>query len=172
MREARPFGRSPALCVEIQLQSILKVARILKTGSAFEMDWLENLTVAEVGSHFVLTYFLRSFKQPHELILQASFDVSSLETTNIPSVRSVWEMAEPMEQEAEEMFGILFKNEDGQLIRQIHPTTPKILPEGWQGFPLRKDYLFPKEFAGISHSRVLRSTEEKKDNEESSQPCH
>ena len=34
-----------------------------------------------------------------------------------------------------------------------HYTRPERLPKGWNGYPLRKSYVFPTEFLGIPHSR-------------------
>jgi NADH-quinone oxidoreductase subunit C len=49
-----------------------------------------------------------------------------------PSVVDVWPGANFMEREAYDMFGIIF---DG------HPNLTRILmPDDWEGYPLRKDY--------------------------------
>jgi NADH-quinone oxidoreductase subunit C len=49
-----------------------------------------------------------------------------------PSVADVWPGANFMEREAYDMFGIIF---DG------HPNLTRILmPDEWEGYPLRKDY--------------------------------
>ncbi len=51
---------------------------------------------------------------------------------HIPSVAFLWATANWLEREAFDMFGIQF---DG------HPDLKRILlPDGWKGYPLRKDY--------------------------------
>ena len=51
---------------------------------------------------------------------------------SLPSSVPIWETANWLEREVYDMFGIKF---DG------HPDLKRILlPDGWQGFPLRKDY--------------------------------
>jgi NADH:ubiquinone oxidoreductase subunit C len=50
----------------------------------------------------------------------------------VPSVTEVWPTAAFMEREAYDLFGIVF---DG------HPRLARILmPDDWEGHPLRKDY--------------------------------
>ncbi len=51
---------------------------------------------------------------------------------SIPSVTAVWPTADFMEREAYDLFGIDFEG---------HPDLTRILlPDEWQGYPLRKDY--------------------------------
>jgi NADH-quinone oxidoreductase subunit C len=54
------------------------------------------------------------------------------EKEQISSVTGVWSTANWMEREVWDMFGIVFSG---------HPNLTRILlPDEWQGFPLRKDY--------------------------------
>ncbi|MGH2788596.1 MAG: NADH-quinone oxidoreductase subunit C [Actinomycetota bacterium] len=64
---------------------------------------------------------------------RASFHIATDEEPPvIPSVVDVWPAANFMEREAFDMFGIVF---DG------HPNLTRILmPDEWEGYPLRKDY--------------------------------
>ncbi len=55
---------------------------------------------------------------------------------SIPSVVETWPTADFMEREAFDMFGIRFEG---------HPNLKRILmPDEWEGYPLRKDYAVGK----------------------------
>lgn len=61
---------------------------------------------------------------------------------SMPTSATVHRGAQWHERECAEMFGITFRG---------HPDPRHILlPEDWVGFPLRKDYVFPDEYHGIS----------------------
>jgi NADH:ubiquinone oxidoreductase subunit C len=54
------------------------------------------------------------------------------EPPTVPSVTGIWPAANFMEREAWDMFGIVFEG---------HPNLTRILmPDEWEGHPLRKDY--------------------------------
>jgi NADH-quinone oxidoreductase subunit C len=61
----------------------------------------------------------------------------------VPSVVSVWPTADWHEREGWDMFGIPFEG---------HPNLQRLLmPEDWEGYPLRKDYPIggePVRFSG------------------------
>lgn len=59
----------------------------------------------------------------------------------VPSVSSIWGIADWHEREAYDLVGIHFTN---------HPNLRRILcPEDWEGHALRKDYEFPLEYHGV-----------------------
>ncbi len=63
---------------------------------------------------------------------------------SVPSVARLWAAADWHEREAFDLFGVRF---DG------HPDHRRILlPDDWVGYPLRKDYEFPREYHGIPGS--------------------
>jgi NADH-quinone oxidoreductase subunit C len=60
----------------------------------------------------------------------------------LDTVESIWPAANWHERETYDLMGVVFRN---------HSDLRRILcPEDWVGFPLRKDYEFPKEYHGIS----------------------
>ena len=69
------------------------------------------------------------------------------DAASIPSVADLWPAADWHEREAFDMFGIDFPG---------HPDLRRILcADDWEGFPLRKDYVFPREYHGIPGSVEL-----------------
>jgi len=113
----------------IPRESILPAALFLK--SELKFDMLSDLTVLDYPKRekrFEVIYQLYSFPRNESLRLKAPLG----ETESIESVVSVWSAADWMEREAFDMFGVRFAN---------HPNLRRILlPDEWEGHPLRKDY--------------------------------
>jgi hypothetical protein len=64
------------------------------------------------------------------------------ENASLRSATAVYRAAQWHERECGEMYGITFEG---------HPDPRNILlPDDWVGYPMRKDYEFPKEYHGIS----------------------
>jgi len=84
-------------------------------------------------------YNLLSVAHRHRLSLKVLVPKAKAE---LPSATPIYRAAQWHEREAGEMYGITFLD---------HPDPRNILlPDDWVGFPLRKDYEFPKEYHGIS----------------------
>jgi NADH-quinone oxidoreductase subunit C len=118
-------------------QAILVVARELLAEIALhsrdeeKFDWLSDLTAVDWPKRekrFDIVLNMYSFEKNERLRLKAHAAADE----RVPSVQGIWTTANWMEREAYDMFGIVFGG---------HPDLKRILlPEEWQGFPLRKDY--------------------------------
>jgi NADH-quinone oxidoreductase subunit C len=94
-------------------------------------DLLTDLTAVDWPKRerrFDLVLNLYSFTRNERLRLK----VMLAENEPVSSVESVWPTANWLEREVYDMFGIIFEG---------HPNLKRLLlPEEWQGYPLRKDY--------------------------------
>src|SRR6202521_189948 len=118
-------------------QAILVVARELLAEIAIysrddeKFDWLSDLTAVDWPKRekrFDVVLNMYSFAKNERLRLK----VHASADERVPSVQGVWSTANWMEREVYDMFGIVFEG---------HPDLKRILlPEEWQGHPLRKDY--------------------------------
>ncbi len=96
------------------------------------MDYLADLCGADYPDNkdrFEVVYNLYSIKHGHRLRVKALVPESD---PSVDSVVPVWSGANWHEREACDMYGIVFNG---------HPDLRRILmPEDWEGYPLRKDY--------------------------------
>jgi len=87
------------------------------------------LPVGVAGERFEVVVDLPSLEQRRRLRLRAQVPDDD---PVIASLFDVWPGTEAMEREAYDLYGILFEG---------HPDLTRILmPEDWEGYPLRKDY--------------------------------
>ena len=108
------------------------VARALRDRSDLRFALLAELTAADFGPReprFELVYTLVSLE--HGLRLRMKVRLQG-DDARVATVSDVWPAANWLEREVWDLFGIVF---DG------HPDPRRLLmPEDWEGFPLRKDY--------------------------------
>jgi NADH-quinone oxidoreductase subunit C len=118
-------------------QAILVVARELLVEIATysrddeKFDWLSDLTAVDWPKRekrFDIVLNMYSFEKNERLRLK----VHAAADERVPSVQGVWATANWEEREVYDMFGVIFEG---------HPDLKRILlPDEWQGYPLRKDY--------------------------------
>lgn len=108
------------------------VAVALRDRADLKFNLLAELTAVDVWPHeprFELIYILVSIAHRHRLRLKVRLHGSD---AHVATVCDVWPAANWLEREVWDLFGIAF---DG------HPDPRRLLmPEDWQGYPLRKDY--------------------------------
>ncbi|MFM7358747.1 MAG: NADH-quinone oxidoreductase subunit C [Sediminibacterium sp.] len=97
-----------------------------------EMDFLFCLTAVDWKTHLAVVYHLRNTHTDETLVVKVQID---REHPDLATVSDIWRTAEFHEREAFEMFGINFSG---------HPDLRKlILPDDFEGFPMRKDFEDP-----------------------------
>lgn len=123
-----------------------EIAEHLHGDADLAFDFLLCLTGVDYAADDQLcaVYDLRSTEHKHEFAVKVYVDRA---TPAIPSVMDLWPAADWHEREAYDMFGIIFDGHND--LRRI------LLPEDWEGFPLRKDYAFPREYHGIPGTTEL-----------------
>ena len=125
IREATSYLGQNYLVVDSTL--IPDFLRMLRDEEKF--DYLVDVTAVhypEREKQFELVWILYSFERNERI------RVKTLVAESVPSVFSIWPTANWLEREVFDMFGIRFEG---------HPDLKRILlPDGWRGYPLRKDY--------------------------------
>ncbi len=115
----------------VNSESWLAVATFLKDTPGLDFDYLTSITAVDYYDYFEMVYHLTSLKHNHSLVVKTR--CYEREKPSLPSVVSLWRGADLQEREIYDLMGISF---DG------HPNLKRIfLWQGFQGHPLRKDYL-------------------------------
>ena len=110
--------------------SLPDVAALLRDTPGLDFDYLAMVSGVDYYQYFEVVYRLISLQHNHALVIKAR---CPRENPVLPSVVGVWRAADHQEREIYDLLGITF---DG------HPNLRRIaLWEGFEGHPLRKDYL-------------------------------
>ena len=117
--------------VAVPLGDLLDILKFLKEEKNLKLDFLSDMTALDTREGkgaFELVYQLVSMKNGHRIRVKTHVE----EGKEAPSATSLWPAANWAEREVYDMYGITFEG---------HPNPERILlPEDWEGFPLRKDY--------------------------------
>lgn len=111
---------------------------------------VDNARRKEPGlSRFEVVYNLYSIPLRHEIRIRAEVDGKS---PVLDSVVSLWPGADWLERETFDLVGIRFAN---------HPNLRRVLlPEDWEGHPLRKDYPLKGKGEWTGMTGLLQSVQE------------
>lgn len=130
--------------LEISPDALAAVCEFLREDPRAYFDYLECLSGVDEGpkaGRIGVVYHLMSIPRGHRLVLKCFVTRSDTDPESLPSVVSVWRTADWHEREAFDLLGIRFEG---------HPDLRRILmPEDWEGHPLRKDYINPEFYHGI-----------------------
>ncbi len=115
----------------VQPSRIADVCAFLKSDSGLDFNFLNSISAVDYINHFNVVYHLTSLNKQHTAILKIRLD--GREELTLPSVYHLWRGADFQEREIWDLMGISFSG---------HPNMKRImLWEGFEGHPLRKDYL-------------------------------
>lgn len=147
------FGEDSVVIIETGLQPTLLVKPSilvelclwLRDHKDYYFDFLSNITAVDYypENKFALVYHLSSIPFQKQLTLKVILE-NDRSLDNLPeimSISSVWRTADWHEREAFDLMGIYFND---------HPDLRRILlPDDWEGYPLRKDYKEAESYHNI-----------------------
>lgn len=124
-------ARGDELYLAVSPAQLLEVSRFIRFDPPMAFDFLSFVTSVDFKTHFEVVYYLTSTRHPHKLVLKVRVDDRA--APEVPSVMSVWPTADWQEREIFDLMGIRFSGHYN--LRRV------LLPEDWEGHPLRKDYV-------------------------------
>jgi len=128
--EAEPAGDRPTLVVP--RDRLVEVARALRDAPSLRFEALTEVTAVDwwpADPRFVVVYHLLSPRHLQLLRLKVKLPHGD---PQVSTVSGVWPSANWLERDVWDLFGIVFEG---------HPDLRRIMmPEDWEGHPLRKDY--------------------------------
>ena len=128
-------------CIHISSEAIPDVCTFLAETDTLAFDSLMCLSGVDLSAkdeEFAVVYHLFSMNHRHKVVLK-----TPLPKTNpqLPSVSHIWKTADWHERETYDLYGILFEGHTD--LRRL------LLPDDWEGYPLRKDYQEPDFYRGM-----------------------
>ena len=124
--------------------AIAEVCAFVRDDAELRCEALSNLSGVDYKAQgwIELVYHLYSYTQRHYLILKAR---TPRDAAELPTVENVWRAANWLEREIYDLLGVTFTGHSD--LRRL------LMPEDWVGYPLRKDFVEPEEYHGISTRR-------------------
>lgn len=131
--------------IQLHTDYLVDICSWLRDHPSYYFDFLANITAVDYHpeERFAVVYNLTSlpFQLQLTLRVELAHGRSTEELPELPSVAGIWRTADWHEREAFDLMGIYFSG---------HPDLRRILmPDDWEGYPLRKDYIDPETYHGI-----------------------
>ncbi len=120
------------MSIYVERGSIREACALLKDDPECPFNFLSDVTCVDLlpsEPRFEVVYHLLSMSKKERVRLKVRLNSSS---PAVESITSVWPGANYFEREVFDLFGVRFTG---------HPYLRRLLmPEDWEGYPLRKDY--------------------------------
>ena len=139
----------PADFIPIYHEYWVEIAAFLRDDPDLRFDSLQCITGVDLGEEGMdVRYNFHSMTHLHKIEIRISVN---RDKPKIPSIEQIWRIGDWFEREVYDMYGIIF---DGHRdLRRI------LLPDDWEGWPLRKDYETQETFHGIVVPKVKEEWE-------------
>lgn len=127
--------------IHIAPTAIADVCKFLAETDTLAFDSLMCLSGVDLSAkdeEFAVVYHLYSMNHRHKVVLKTPLPKSD---PQLPSVSHIWKTADWHEREAYDLYGIIFEGHTD--LRRL------LLPDDWEGYPLRKDYQEPDFYRGM-----------------------
>lgn len=116
------------LHIKITPDVLVAVCEMLHDSQGF--DYLEDITAIDWKDRVEVVYQLTALATNTKIALRVDLDSSQ---PVVESLTGIWKGADFQEREVYDLMGVVFTN---------HPDLRRILlPDDWEGHPLRKDYV-------------------------------
>jgi len=120
------------MTIYVDRSDIREACALLRDDPACPFNFLSDVTCVDwypSEPRFEVVYHLLSISKKERVRLKVRLNTSSL---SLDSITSVWPAANYFEREVFDLFGVRFAG---------HPYLRRMMmPEDWEGHPLRKDY--------------------------------
>jgi len=126
--------------VRVPVERLRDVVAMLRDDCDLKFDQVLIVTGVDYSDRIDVVYHLRSYAHRATAVLKVSVPRDG---GVVPSICDLHPAANWHERETFDMLGVRFEG---------HPNLRRILlPEDWDGHPLRKDYQQPQQYHGISN---------------------
>ena len=110
---------------------VVQVAHFLLSDPTLDFNYLISISAVDFIEYFEVVYHLTSFNRHHSAVVKTK--IYGRDEVTLPSVYNIWRGADFQEREIWDLMGVRFEG---------HPNMKRImLWEGFEGHPLRKDFL-------------------------------
>jgi NADH-quinone oxidoreductase subunit C len=137
--------------IVVDAASLAEIGFFLRDEPELAFDTLHCISVVDFPKEdrLEVVYHLTSIKLRHWLVVKV--ETARDATARVPTVEGIWPTANWHEREAYDLFGVWF--EGHRDLRRI------LLPDDWEGHPLRKDWVWPETWHGIAVKPGKQMTE-------------
>jgi len=124
-------ARSEDIHLSVPAAALVEVCRFLRFDPPLSFDSLAFVTSIDWKTHYEVVYYMTSILHKHKLVIKVKLEDRG--NPEVQTVSPIWAAADWQEREIFDLMGIKFQGHYN--MRRI------LLPDDWEGFPLRKDYV-------------------------------